>query len=349
MTYLFISRIIPHTSHLTPHTSHLTPHTSHFTPHSSLLTPPTPVDKRIINADELRAIIKKREAFEYRLAKRSTELPDYIAAIKYEMLLQQLVKDRKAHLGIKKQHKIIDFGRQGVRTHQLQPSIFSRGANFILIHAVQNEFISHSTGPASASKVTWRFGANGSRTAGAAPPAAARHASCVPFLCLISRRSKADVQISHVLGRALQLHPRHVQLWIDAASWEFEVNGNSSAARVLLQRGIRFNSDSQVLWKEYFRLEVLYCVKLQQRRRVLSSNTETEDKSCSSRIDVPEASGANTTDFPFEVDGSFEVLLQGAVPKAVLKHCATAMDRDIFPSFCKQRAAACARSSTAKC
>ena len=73
------------------------------------------VDKGIINADELRAIIKKREAFEYKLAKRSTELPDYIAAIKYEMLLQQLVKDRKAQLGIKKQHRLIDFGRQVAR------------------------------------------------------------------------------------------------------------------------------------------------------------------------------------------------------------------------------------------
>jgi hypothetical protein len=70
------------------------------------------VDKGIIEVDELRAIIKKREAFEYRLAKRSTELADYIAAIKYELLLQQLVKDRKAKLGIKKQHRLIDFGRQ---------------------------------------------------------------------------------------------------------------------------------------------------------------------------------------------------------------------------------------------
>ena len=79
------------------------------------------VDKGIINADELRAIIKKREAFEYKLAKRSTELPDYIAAIKYEMLLQQLVKDRKAQLGIKKQHRLIDFGRQVAPTESVSP------------------------------------------------------------------------------------------------------------------------------------------------------------------------------------------------------------------------------------
>jgi hypothetical protein len=143
------------------------------------------------------------------------------------------------------------------------------------------------------------------------------------------------VQISHVLGRALQLHPRHVQFWIDAASWEFEVNGNSNAARVLLQRGIRFNPDSQVLWKEYFRLEVLYCVKLQQRRRVLSSNSAPEEEKCiDSRIDAPQASGSN--DQPFEVDGSFEVLLQGAVPKAVVKHCATAIAPSIFPGFASE-------------
>ena len=77
------------------------------------------VDKGIIDADDLRAIIKKREAFEYRLAKRSTELSDYIAAIKYELLLQQLVKDRKARLGIKKQHRLIDFGRQAARSRSV--------------------------------------------------------------------------------------------------------------------------------------------------------------------------------------------------------------------------------------
>ncbi len=153
---------------------------------------------------------------------------------------------------------------------------------------------------------------------------------CAPCSTLHTpiRRSKSDVQLSHVLGRALQLHPRHVQFWIDAASWEFEVNGNSSAARVLLQRGIRFNPESQTLWKEYFRLEVLYCVKLQQRRKILSSNS-LEEKS--SRIDAPDASG--THDVSFEVDGSFEVLLQGAVPKAVLKHCATAVPPTDFPRF----------------
>lgn len=162
-------------------------------------------------------------------------------------------------------------------------------------------------------------------------------ASPVTSVCLMFcvRRSKADVQISHVLGRALQLHPRHVQFWIDAASWEFEINGNSSAARVLLQRGIRFNSDSQILWKEYFRLEVLYCVKLQQRRRVLSSNSLVDEgKGSNSRIDAPEASDSNQ--LPFEVDGSFEVLLQGAVPKAVLKHCATAVAPSVFPRFASE-------------
>ena len=187
---------------------------------------------------------------------------------------------------------------------------------------------------ASASKETWRFGASGSRTAGALHShklfACSLHAFGVGLIFSI-RRSKSDVQLSHVLGRALQLHPRHVQFWIDAASWEFEVNGNSNAARVLLQRGIRFNPENHTLWKEYFRLEVLYCVKLQQRRKILSSSSEEKS---SSKIDAPEVSGAN--DMAFEVDGSFELLLQGAVPKAVLKHCATAVPPTSFPRFASE-------------
>jgi hypothetical protein len=191
--------------------------------------------------------------------------------------------------------------------------------------------------PASVLKETLRFGVNGLHIAGLCRIVSLlllRHSSSF-FSYFCFRRSKADVQISHVLGRALQLHPRYVQFWIDAASWEFEVNGNSSAARVLLQRGIRFNPDSQVLWKEYFRLEVLYCVKLQQRRRVLSANSVVdEEKRSNSLIDAPEASGPNS--LSFEVDGSFEVLLQGAVPKAVLKHCATAIVPSSFPSFASE-------------
>ncbi len=89
------------------------------------------VDKGIIDSDELRAIIKKREAFEYKLAKRSTELADYVAAIKYELLLQQLVKDRKAKLGIKKQHRLIDFGRQVARCKSAS-HVLSFSASLIL-------------------------------------------------------------------------------------------------------------------------------------------------------------------------------------------------------------------------
>jgi hypothetical protein len=137
------------------------------------------VDKGILDADELRAIIKRREGFEYRLAKRSTELADYIAAIKYEMLLQQLVKDRKARLGIKKQHRLIDFGRQVARSKSqdvhlvhkhmnTNASLFRvlQSAYHPLFSAVQSGFILRLTEPASASKGMLRFGVNGSRTAG---------------------------------------------------------------------------------------------------------------------------------------------------------------------------------------
>ena len=55
-----------------------------------------------------------------------------------------------------------------------------------------------------------------------------------------------------------------------AAAWEFEANANATAARALMQRGLRMcKGDAPGLWHEYFRLELLYALRLRERRRVL--------------------------------------------------------------------------------
>ena len=63
-----------------------------------------------------------------------------------------------------------------------------------------------------------------------------------------------------------------------AANWEMS-QGNYSNARsafvtthsliALLQRAIRINKHSQLLWKEYFRFELGYVNLIEERRRVL--------------------------------------------------------------------------------
>ncbi|KAJ3331443.1 U3 snoRNP protein [Blyttiomyces sp. JEL0837] len=69
--------------------------------------------------------------------------------------------------------------------------------------------------------------------------------------------------------RALQLHPTKPSMWIMAARWEFEEMNNMTSARVLMQRAIRLNKDSRLLWHEYFKLELLWIEKIKERRRIL--------------------------------------------------------------------------------
>lgn len=75
--------------------------------------------------------------------------------------------------------------------------------------------------------------------------------------------------MSRALTKALQLHPTAPSLWTYAAAWEFEHNLNASAARALMQRGLRMCKDTPALWHEYFRMELLYAMRLRERRRVL--------------------------------------------------------------------------------
>ena len=63
--------------------------------------------------------------------------------------------------------------------------------------------------------------------------------------------NKSTKVISKTFPKALQLHPLDAGLWIKAAAWELEDNGNISAARMMLQRGIRTIPGSSKLWHEY--------------------------------------------------------------------------------------------------
>ena len=71
------------------------------------------------------------------------------------------------------------------------------------------------------------------------------------------------------MTKALQLHPREPGLWIYAASWEFEENKNTSGARSLMQQGLRISKQSEQLWLEYLRMELVYAQKLRQRQKIL--------------------------------------------------------------------------------
>ncbi|XP_076072744.1 U3 small nucleolar RNA-associated protein 6 homolog [Mytilus galloprovincialis] len=91
-----------------------------------------------------------------------------------------------------------------------------------------------------------------------------------------SRKEKANV--SKFFTKMLQVHNKKADLWILAAKWEWENNNSPNNARHLLQQGIRYLTNSQQLWLEYFRMELLYAEKLRQRRSVLGIDEEEADK-----------------------------------------------------------------------
>jgi hypothetical protein len=54
---------------------------------------------------------------------------------------------------------------------------------------------------------------------------------------------------------------------------ELEVNANTHAARVLLQRGLRVNDSSRTLWRRYFELELWNALRVVERQNALKKNS----------------------------------------------------------------------------
>jgi len=73
--------------------------------------------------------------------------------------------------------------------------------------------------------------------------------------------------------KAIQLHPAVPGLWIYASVWEAEHNSNVAAARALMQQGLRTCPRSEILWLEYFRMELIFAEKVKARRLVLGIST----------------------------------------------------------------------------
>ncbi|KJE94924.1 hypothetical protein CAOG_005466 [Capsaspora owczarzaki ATCC 30864] len=83
------------------------------------------------------------------------------------------------------------------------------------------------------------------------------------------RKTSSSKLLGKAIAMALRSHPQQERLWVMAAKHEFDDNSNVTAARVLLQRGLRMNDASKLLWREYFRLELLFAEKIRARQAIL--------------------------------------------------------------------------------
>ncbi|CBK22963.2 uncharacterized protein [Blastocystis hominis] len=172
----------------------------------------------IFSHGEITSIIHKRRGMEYAMSSYSKTIQDYLTAIQYEINLETLRKMRKNRLGLSKYLK--SDSSVVNRTHFIFERMIRRYKSDLNVWLKYVEFCES-------------IGANG--------------------------------KLGTLFPRILQLHPRAEGVWVKAANWEMS-QGNFSNARsdfsafrsliALMQRAIRINKHSQLLWKEYFRFEL---------------------------------------------------------------------------------------------
>lgn len=93
----------------------------------------------------------------------------------------------------------------------------------------------------------------------------------------VAKRAGARGLVGRITARALQLHPNVPSLYVVAASHELS-HASPSAARALLQRGLRLNAHSVDLWREYVRMELHFIEGMRRRWNILGIGITSEKK-----------------------------------------------------------------------
>ena len=212
---------------------------------------------------EVKRIVQRRQDFEYALKRMAAVKEDYLRYVEYECKLEALRELRRRERGIAGRKTLADY-------------CIPRRVHFIFERALRKfKCATLRACVCVCVQELLRGAARVGRRHAGVTPTAARPACRRGDLTLWTRwlrycqRSGSARQMSRVLARALQLHPAQPALWAYAAAWEFEHNLNAPAARALMQRGLRMCKHAPELWHEYFRMELLYALRLRERRRVL--------------------------------------------------------------------------------
>lgn len=92
-----------------------------------------------------------------------------------------------------------------------------------------------------------------------------------------ARRQQALKKVTQMLTNVLRLHPAKSELWIYAAQFALEENGDMTEARGYMQRGLRFCKNNKDLWLQDFRLELNWIVRIHARRRILGIEQKSRE------------------------------------------------------------------------
>lgn len=189
---------------------------------------------------EIRAIVRKRTDFEYLLRRRQQTYGDYHKYLSFELNLEELMMYRCTKAAQSATKEKKDLFRK------LQSS-FLRHICYVYERALR------------------RFPGNMDLWN--------------DYIHFLKTKGASNI-LNTVFGRALSLHPKQENLWLQAAMFELDVNCNTHAARVLLQRSLRINRDSEKLWLRYFQLEIWAAIRVYERRELLGLDNSMGDSAC---------------------------------------------------------------------
>ncbi|KAJ7294500.1 hypothetical protein O6H91_08G107700 [Diphasiastrum complanatum] len=188
------------------------------------------LEKRgLFSRSEIKEIVRRRRDFEYLLKRPSPLKQDFLRYIEYEKQLEALRK-------LKKKALIKNMSQSG---EQWRNSLCDRSCA-MRIMLIYERAVTRFKGDLN----LWL--------------------QYIEFC-----KSHGSKRMQRVMTKALKLHSTVPGLWIYAAVWEFEHNLNVTAARALMQRGLRMCPTSENLWLEYFRMELTYVQKLRSRKLLL--------------------------------------------------------------------------------
>lgn len=137
----------------------------------------------------------------------------------------------------------------------------------------------------------------------------------------VAKKEGARSLVGRITARAMKLHPNIPAFYILAASHELE-HLSPSAARILLQRGIRLNGDSVEMWKEYVKMELGFVEGLRRRWEVLGIKVDLKGKA----KEEPVEENVETMEVDDIEEDSGEAarreIMNGAIVKTVIANAA---------------------------
>ncbi|CDO51538.1 similar to Saccharomyces cerevisiae YDR449C UTP6 Nucleolar protein [Geotrichum candidum] len=194
---------------------------------------------------ELNIIMRKRTDFEHRIVSRGAKPKDFLRYVEYEMNVERLRLKRVARLGVQDSDDEEGTSTEPSRGHGISARAGPRKIMFIFDRAVRK-----FTGD----MMLW--------------------AHYIQY----AKQQNNQTVLNKIYTRMLQLHPTKPAVWIMAAKYEVDANAAMRAARSIMQRGLRFNSTSDLMWIEYAKLELIYVCKILARRKLLGLVTEAQQK-----------------------------------------------------------------------